>query len=57
MAIQSLFVAYERNEKLPHSAELRAAITALFQDLQNPSAYDPTRFAGRMRQLNALLRE
>ncbi|MGH9744716.1 MAG: multiheme c-type cytochrome [Candidatus Acidiferrales bacterium] len=57
MAIQSLFVAYERNEKPPHSAELRAAITALFQDLQNPSAYDPARFAGRMRQVNALLHE
>ncbi|MGA8143611.1 MAG: multiheme c-type cytochrome [Candidatus Acidiferrales bacterium] len=57
MAIQSLFVAYERNEKLPHSAEIRTAITALFQDLQYPSAYDPARFAARMRQVNALLRE
>jgi hypothetical protein len=57
MAIQSLFVACERNEKLPHSAELRTAITALFQELQNPSAYDPARFAGRMRQVNGLLRE
>ena len=56
MAIQSLFVAYERNEKFPHSAELRAAITALFQDLQNPSAYDPARFAGTLRQVSALLR-
>jgi hypothetical protein len=57
MAIQSLFVACERNEKLRHSAELRSAITALFQDLQNPSAYDPARFANRMREVNALLRE
>jgi cytochrome c554/c'-like protein len=56
MTIQSLFVACERNEKLPHSAELRAAITALFQDLQNPSAYDPARFAARMREVKALLR-
>src|SRR3984885_5307012 len=55
MALQSLFVAYERNEKFPRSAELRAAIGALFQDLQDPSAYDPTRFAGKLRQVNALL--
>jgi hypothetical protein len=55
MAVQSLFVAYERNEKFPRSAELRAAISALFQDLQDPSAYDPARFAGKLRQVNALL--
>jgi Cytochrome c554 and c-prime len=57
MAIQSLFVAYERNEKPSHSSEIRAAITALFQELQNPSAYDPAHFAGRLRQVNVLLRE
>jgi hypothetical protein len=55
MAVQSLFVAYERNEKFPHSAELRTAISALFPDLQDPSAYDPARFAGKLRQVNALL--
>jgi hypothetical protein len=55
MAVQSLFVAYERNEKFPRSAELRVAISALFQDLQDPSAYDPARFAGKLRQVNALL--
>jgi hypothetical protein len=48
-------VAYERNEKFEHSAELRAAISALFQDLQDPSAYDPARFSGKLRQVNALL--
>jgi hypothetical protein len=57
MAVQSLFVAYERNEKLPRSSEIRAAITALFQELQNPSAYDPARFASRLREVNALLHE
>jgi hypothetical protein len=56
MAIQSLFVAYERNQKLQNATEIRAAISALFQDLQDPSAYDPARFAGKMRQVNALLR-
>jgi hypothetical protein len=56
MAIQSLFVAYQRNEKLENSAEIRTAISALFQDLQDPSAYDPARFAGKMRAVSALLR-
>ena len=56
MAMQSLFVAYDRNEKLHNSADVRAAISGLFQELQNPSAYDPGRFAARMHQVNALLR-
>lgn len=56
MAMQSLFVAYDRNEKLHNSAEVRLAISGLFQELQNPSAYDPAKFAARMRQVNALLR-
>ena len=56
MAVQSLFVAYERNQKFQNSTEIGAAISALFQDLQDPSAYDPTRFAGKMRQVNTLLR-
>jgi hypothetical protein len=55
MAVQSLFVAYERNEKFQHSAELRTAISALFQDLQDPSAYNSARFAGKLRQINSLL--
>jgi hypothetical protein len=56
MAMQSLFVAYDRDAKLQNSAEVRAAISALFQQLENPSAYDPARFARQMQQVNALLR-
>jgi hypothetical protein len=56
MAIQSLFVAYDRDAKLQNSAEVRAAISALFQQLQSPSAYDPAPFARQMQQVNALLR-
>jgi Cytochrome c554 and c-prime len=56
MAIQSLFLAYDQNQKLQNSAQLRGAIKGLFQELQNPSAYDPARFAGQMKQVNALLR-
>jgi hypothetical protein len=56
MTLQSLFVAYDRNEKLPNSSELRSTISGLFQQLENPSAYDPARFARQMRQVNTLLR-
>ena len=56
MAIQSLFVAYGRDAKLANSAEIRAAIGALFDQLQNPSAYDPAKFSRQMQQVNALLR-
>jgi Cytochrome c554 and c-prime len=56
MAIQSLFVAYDRDAKVQNSAEVRAAIAVLFQQLQSPSAYDPAPFARQMQQVNALLR-
>lgn len=56
MAIQSLFVAYDRDAKFQNSPELRAAINALFEQLQSPSAYDPARFARQMQQVNALSR-
>jgi hypothetical protein len=55
MAIQSLFVAYDRNEKMQNAQELRAAISGLFDQLQVPSNYDATRFSRGMRDVNALL--
>jgi hypothetical protein len=56
MAIQSLFVAYDRNEKMQNAQEVRAAISGLFDQLQVPSNYDPTRFSRQMHEVNALLR-
>jgi Cytochrome c554 and c-prime len=56
MAIQSLFVAYDRDAKLATSTEIRAAISGLFQQLQTPSSYDPRKFSQQMQQVNALLR-
>src|SRR3984957_5146242 len=56
MAIQSLFVAYDRDAKLANSADIRTAISALFQQLQTPSSYDPRSFSRQMQQVNALLR-
>jgi hypothetical protein len=56
MALDSLFIAESRSEKMPNAAEIRAAINGLFQQLENPSNYNPADFASQMRKLNALLR-
>lgn len=55
MALQSLFVAYDRNEKMSNAPEVRAAIAGLFDQLQIPSSYDANQFARQMRQVGALL--
>jgi hypothetical protein len=55
MAIQSLFVAYDRNEKVQNAQQVRAAISGLFDQLQAPSNYDSTRFSRQMHEVNALL--
>lgn len=56
MALNSLFLACSRNTKMANDAELRGAISGLYQQLQNPSEYDGFQFAARMREVNALLR-
>lgn len=56
MAIDSLFIAYTRTEKMPNAADIRTAINGLFQQLENPSAYNPADFARQMRKVNSLLR-
>ncbi|MGH9864565.1 MAG: multiheme c-type cytochrome [Candidatus Acidiferrales bacterium] len=56
MALNSLFLAYSRNVKLANESDLRAAIAGLYQQLQNPSAYDGFQFATQMQKVNALLR-
>jgi hypothetical protein len=56
MAIDSLFIAYTRTEKMANAAEIRTAINGLFQQLENPSAYNPADFAGQLRKVNSLLR-
>lgn len=55
MALQSLFVAYDRNEKPANAQEVRAAISGLFDQLQIPSNYDPIRYSRRMHEVDALL--
>jgi hypothetical protein len=55
MAIDSLFIAYARTEKMANAADLRTAINGLFQQLENPSNYNPADFANQMRKVNSLL--
>jgi hypothetical protein len=55
MALQSLFVAYDRNEKPANAPQVRAAIAGLFDQLQVPSSYDANRFAQQMREVSSLL--
>ncbi len=56
MALDSLFIAYTRTEKIANAADVRTAINGLFQQLENPSAYNPADFARQMRKVNSLLK-
>ncbi len=55
MALDSLYIAYSRSAKPASTAEVRAAINALFQQLENPSAYNAEQFARALRRVNSLL--
>jgi hypothetical protein len=56
MALDSLFIAYSRTEKVANAAEVRAAINGLFQQLENPSNYNPADFTRQMHKIGSLLR-
>ena len=56
MVLDSLFVAYSRNARLAKAEQVRTAIRALFQQLDDPSAYNAPKFAQQMRVVNGLLR-
>jgi cytochrome c554/c'-like protein len=55
MALDSLFVAYSKDGKFADAEQIRAAINALFKQLDDPSAYNGFQFADALRSLNALL--
>ena len=55
MALDSLFIAYIKNGKLGNEQLIRAAINALFRNLDDPSAYNGPGFARDMQSLSALL--
>jgi len=55
MAMDSLYIAYSKDAKPAGNAEVRAAINSLFQQLENPSAYNADQFASALRRIRPLL--
>jgi len=55
MALDSLYIAYSKQAKPADSAEVRAAINALFQQLERPSDYNADQFAAALRRLRPLI--
>jgi hypothetical protein len=54
-AIDAIWLAYQKNEKVGNEPELRAAINRLFDLLQNPSAYNAPMFVAQMQKVKTLL--
>jgi len=56
MALQSLYLAYSAQAHPNNDTQVRAAIKALFQQVENPSAYNAPKFAEQMRAVSQVLR-
>jgi hypothetical protein len=56
MAMDSLYIAYSKDAKPANADAVRAGINELFQQLENPSAYNADQFASSLRKIRALLR-
>src|SRR5262252_2733155 len=55
MAVDSLYIAYCKQTNPANAAEVRAAINGLFQQLENPSAYNADRFLPALKRIGDLL--
>ena len=55
MALDTLSIAYTANGKIGNEQELRAAINKLYQQLQNPSAYNAPQFQQQLQKIQAML--
>jgi len=55
MSLDSLFDSYRMNAKPGDDQQVQAAISSLFQQLNDPSAYNAPRFAAGMQRVSALL--
>ena len=55
MALQSLYIAFSTAGRPANDAEIRQAISGLFQQLENPSAYNAFTFADLLKGLARLL--
>jgi len=56
MAMDSLYIAYSKDAKPSNADEVRAALNVLFQQLENPSAYNADQFATSLRRIGTILR-
>jgi ABC-type transporter Mla subunit MlaD len=55
MALDSIYIAYAKAGG-NSNGEARTAINGLFQQLENPSAYNAPKFAAAMKRVNAAVR-
>jgi hypothetical protein len=55
MAVDSLYIAYSKEAKPKNAEEVRSAINGLFQQLENPSAYNADQFAAALRRIHGML--
>ena len=55
MSLDSLFGVYRQHASNLDATEIKAAIGGLFQQLDDPSAYNAPRFAAQMQKVSALL--
>jgi hypothetical protein len=55
MAIDSLYISYSKEAKPANAEQVRDAINGLFQQLENPSAYNADQFASALRRIHAML--
>jgi hypothetical protein len=55
MALDALYIAYSKQGNSPNAPEIRTAINGLFQQLENPSAYNADQFASALKRIRDLL--
>ena len=55
MALDALYIAYSKQANPSNAPEVRAAINGLFQQLENPSAYNADQFASSLKRIRDLL--
>lgn len=55
MVLQSLYLTYAGQTRPANDTQIRAALKALFQQVENPSAYNAPKFAEQMRALGKVL--
>jgi hypothetical protein len=55
MALDALYIAYSKQAHPQNASEVRGAINGLFQQLENPSAYNADQFASALKRIHDLL--